>query len=577
MTKETSGKATMGLTKTLMIMALSLAGVVCRGEMPEVSLTDEDFKKLDSFEVVVLTKADKTFGARDFRSSLAAYDSFVQQFPKSKATPYALLRKGRCLQLDDKRFEALKVYNEVMDYFPNAVAYAGAALYFIGECHWLNGNPAEAMKAWAEMAKDVDYRKHPLAAGAINQLADNLGRQEKWKEAAEYYMQVAVDFREANRDAAYAAIVKTMDIYVSATPNEGKLREFYGKVRGFDRNPHAADDNDYWQNVMAAIDARGEFVQADLSNRETYFRYWARAMDGKFPQWDDFQIAQARYQFQGDGDEQKWMARLDRQFEAGQNPGDYSRIVKWLTAYAKNKKKMAEYYAKLSFAQMKNVQIVELIKALYEKVSIDIGRNAIPKLKADQMNDEEREKLGEWIGGRDPVGAVMVFEAMTDKPRGAIGMARIYNKANPSQPEKGLKVVVGAVGDPRYAQEAYFLKGGFHRSLGQVDEAISAYRQSDWPPKSSFCIASCLLQQGKRDQAVATLREIENFFPKEAPQASLLVAYAYRDTREKKLYIAELRGLITKYKSSSEQSQAHRELEAMGIQMGPGGLEERER
>src|SRR6185295_3966883 len=105
--------------------------------------------------------------------------------------PYALLRKGRCLQLDNKRFDAIKAYNEVLDYFPNALRYAGAALYYIGVCHWDNSDSKEAMKSWAEMASDADYRKHFLAAGAISRLADNLLQQGKLPEANEYYKQAA--------------------------------------------------------------------------------------------------------------------------------------------------------------------------------------------------------------------------------------------------------------------------------------------------------------------------------------------------------------------------------------------------
>ncbi|NBU11794.1 MAG: hypothetical protein EBS84_22820, partial [Proteobacteria bacterium] len=49
-----------------------------------------------------------------------------------KATSYAILRKGRSLQLLDKRFEAIKIYQEVLDFFPNDIKYAAPALYLIG-------------------------------------------------------------------------------------------------------------------------------------------------------------------------------------------------------------------------------------------------------------------------------------------------------------------------------------------------------------------------------------------------------------------------------------------------------------
>ena len=60
--------------------------------------------------------------------------------------------------------KAIDEYEEVLDYFPNVINYASAALYRIGQCHWKNGDIKKAMKAWAEMANDKDYSRHPLAA-----------------------------------------------------------------------------------------------------------------------------------------------------------------------------------------------------------------------------------------------------------------------------------------------------------------------------------------------------------------------------------------------------------------------------
>ena len=140
-------------------------------------------------------------------------------------------------------------------------------------------------------------------------------------------------------------------------------------------------------------------------------------------------------------------------------------------------------------------------------------------------------------------------------------------------PEPGLKIVGAVLNEPRYAKEAYYTKGEFHQWLRQWTEAIAAYRQSDSPPRSSFRIAECFLADGKRNAAVGELREIENFFRDDAPEASLRIAYAYRDTKAKKLYIAELRRLITKYRASQHSSTAHQQLESMGIKPGRGGVD----
>jgi tetratricopeptide (TPR) repeat protein len=106
--------------------------------------------------------------------------------------------------------------------------------------------------------------------------------------------------------------------------------------------------------------------------------------------------------------------------------------------------------------------------------------------------------------------------------------------------------------------------------MGKWQEAIAAYQSADNPPESLFYIAECLVADGKRDAAIAQLREIENFFKDSAPEAALRIAYLYRDGGEQKLYISNLRGVLMKYPASGQSSTAHQELERMGVKMGGG-------
>ena len=446
----------------------------------EVLLSAEDFKKLDTFEGVLLAKADKVFAAGEFRRAAAEYDSFVLQYPKSLAVPYALMRKGRSMERDKKRFDAIKVFNEVLDYFPNAVLYAGASLFYVGECHWLNGDAKEAMKSWAEMAQDADYRKHFLAAGAINQLADNLTRQDKWAEAAAYYEQVSVDFRRSNRDAVNYAISKILFYYVRVKPDVEKLRRAYDKAESFEWDPRTPDEGNFWSRVMEAIDRNGSFAEADVAGRTSYYQYWAQAMDGKHPTWDDFQIALARYRLIQERSEAKWYERMDRQYTQYQKEGDFSRTIKWMGAFAGHKAKVDEYYAKLSFEKMTNSQVVTLIQTLYNANDYGLARNTIVRLRADQTSDDDRENLARWIWGRDEEGVRLACASMKDVERGNLTMARFFHDSH--QPDKGLKLVDALTKVSACAREAYGLKGEFCQWKQQWAEAISAYKLADNPP-----------------------------------------------------------------------------------------------
>lgn len=535
----------------------------------EVALSAEDFKKLDTFEGVLLSKADKAYAAREFRRAAAEYDAFVLQYPKSVAIPYALLRKGRAIQRDNKRNEAIKVYGEILDYFPNAISYAGAALFYTGECHWQNGDVKEAMKAWAEMAQDQDYRKHTLAAGAINQLADNLARQDKWQEALAYYQQVAVDFRRVNLDAARYAMDRVTYGLVRKNPDEPKLRAAYEKVGTFEDVPRAPDETNYWVRVMESVDRLGTFGDTEKDEAVTYYHYWAGVMEGKHPAWDDFQIKLARYHLASDGDASKWMERMDAQYARYQTDGNHARTIKWIRTYGGRKAKVDEYYARLSFEKMSNGLITDLIRVLYDSgTDAALARNTIAKLKADQMTDNERESLARWIWNRDEEGLRQVVASMKDQDRANMLLVRYYRETR--QPDKGLKIVDDSTRVPAYAKEAFMAKGEFFQWKRQWTDAIAAYRSADCPPESIFKIAECLFSDGKRDQAVVQLREIENFFEKAAPEAAMRIAYMYRDTRDTKQYVASLRGIMKKYPASGQSSTAHQELERMGIKTGGG-------
>ena len=102
-----------------------------------------------------------------------------------------------------------------------------------------------------------------------------------------------------------------------------------------------------------------------------------------------------------------------------------------------------------------------------------------------------------------------------------------------------------------YAQEAWLKLADMHEHLHQWREAINALRQSDNPPETLFRIATHFVRLGQVPNAVAQLREVENFFKNVAPRASLAIADVYKAAGKKSEEIATLRGIMKKYKGSS--------------------------
>ncbi len=546
----------------------------------EVAYPNEAFAKLDVFEGNNLSKADKAFNAKQYRQSLAEYDAFLLEYPQSAAVPYAVYRKGRSLQLDGKRFEAIKLYNQVLDFFPNEVTFASASLFQIGKSHWDNGDQEKASKFWIRLADDKQYSKQPIAAAAINDLAGYLMTlKNEQTRAATYLEQVAVDFRTQNPQVARSAIASLIRYYVRTKPDEPKLRAIYAKTRTFDHNPvsqvpkELGTDKTYFKRLTAYVKENGTFTKEEAKDAEAYYRYWAGVLDGKFADDDDYQVDLAGFKLGYEKDQAKWVERLDKQFAAYQKPGDYTRVVKWIGLYAGDKKKTGEYLAKVQFDQMKPGDILSLYVILADATKDnELARSVFAKIPLAKFTDQEKtEKIFPEVTRRDEK---LVEDLAASYQNKELGRHRllIYYQSTEVWP-KALALAEELTKSPDFSQDAYFRKGTILQRTGKYQDAITAYKQTDNAPTNLFRIAECLTALKKTEEAVAQLREVENFFKKQAPQAALEIARVYKRAGNKDRQIASLRGVLAKYPASAESSEAHLELEAMGIKK-LGGAED---
>ena len=577
----------------ILSLSLALAGVcfsIPAALARETSLAPEERAKLDTFEGVSIDKADKVFADKDWPRAVAEYDAFIVQFPESKVTPYAILRKGRALQEAQKRFEAIKVYQEVLDFFPDDVKYAAAALYRIGESHMQNGDVAKAMKAWSDLSDDEEYVRQPLGAPALNGLAENLVKQGKADQGIERYEQVAMEFRTTSPDAARAAIARVATHHVRTKPDAKKLRDFYVAAKTFEHKPTApgadlATDGAYWRGVRSLIAEHDTFTDVQKGERDAFYRYWAGQLQTALPADDEQQIAIANYTRIYDRDDAAWIARLDKQFADHQKEGDFARVVRWVGVFAGTKGKADEYYRKLDFAKMKNADILALVYTLVEKgAEPGLAANTFGKLRLAEMKDDEKQAICNWMRDRHKLPgtrdlAVRACLGFTDATKGKLAALRYYHwrslpyhqhLRDKADIPDGLALAADLQNVPEAAKEAYSIGGNLLQWSGKYEEAIKAYQQADDPPQTLFWTAECLAKLGRLEPAVAQLREVENFFKDSAPAAGLAVAYLYRDAGIKDKYVRSLRGVLKKYPKSGESSQAHQRLEEMGLPIGGG-------
>jgi len=566
--------------KTGILAALLLLPAGRAGAAYEVALSREELGRLDTFEAHTLTKADQAFAKRSYREAYAQYDAFILEFEKSNVVPYAILRKGRCRHLDDKRYQALTEYEEVLDYFPNAIKYAAAALYYIGQAHSQNGEIDKAMKAWAEMAADEDYRKHYLAGFAINSLAGNLMKQERIPEAMKYYEQVAIDFKRVNREARWAALPRVVGYYVRTVMSEPRVRKFYQDVGTFHSSAHGVPedldkDTTYWSQLWGYVWGNGSFNNLQVDAKKKYYKYWADRFEGRFAAWDDYQLQYINMRYAHEDDRTKWGDRLDKQFEAHQKPGDFNRVMKWIKLYSKYPQKVDWYYRKFEFEKMTLDQIWNLMTIFYDQIrNKDLARNLMGRMKLEEFTDDRLDRLARHLWSRDGEMVEDIYMRLNDRARGNMGLleyfywARQHGNLSAAQRRNCIPLAEQMTKDDKYAKRSYWILAEFLKWDGKYKEAIAAYRLADNPSKNLWMIVDCFLALKKANEAIAQLREIEAFFKAESSRAAYRIAHVFRDVGRKKEYISALRGVMKKYPKSGESSSAHQELEALGIKIG---------
>ena len=552
----------------------------------EIPLPEAWQLKMDEIERHELGKADAKYAAGQFKEAMPLYEAYANAYAKSPAVAYAILRKGRCMQRLLKRKEAIVMLQEILEYFPNTIEMAAPALFYQGQCYFDNGDDANAVKVWAGIARDDGYKVQPIAAFAINQLGDYLVSDNKPDQAVPYWWQVALDFRTQNPKAALYAINQVVWYYIKVSPDEGKLREFWAKCAGWDeRRVKLADDlatdREYWGRVIQAVRTHARFEATEASKRTACLKYWSAQTEGKFADWDDFQLAGAEFLRSADPSDAgkpAWVARLDQIFEGGKKDAD--RTIRWMSMMADNseKAKAQTYYQKLDVKKLTYQQQRAVAAILYGPLAEpDLGRFVIMAIDLGKLDDNEKESLAKWLWKlRPPDGdtGMMVNTLISDVPRRTFNLLGWYESC--AKDPKYVDLVVETADSLRtsetYAKKAIMIKAGVLDKAKRFDEAIVAYRAADEPPKTIFAIAECLVKSNRLEPAIQELRDLEALYPTAKGKAAQTIASYLLKAGPARLQEArkELDRIMITYPKTGESSWAHEQLEAHNFKVKGG-------
>lgn len=545
----------------------------------EITYPGEAFAKLDTFEGVNLEDADKLFIKGDFQGAYAAYKAYSFEFPKSKALPYVLLRLGRCLHKLDKRNAAIKSYQDVVDYFPDDVAYAAAALFHIGECHGQNGEEEKQTAVWARMVKDDGYVTQPNSGTALIHLGTEMQKLGKHEEAAEYQWRTAVAFLKTNPNAAKAAREAVIRHYVVRSPNHEKLKEFYIAASGFDGQGRETgkpeEDARYWVAVFKYALEKND----DAALREKACAYWTAKLGDRFTDNDDLRRLWCDATLVHEKDPAGWQARMEKQFAV--KPATIARVLQWCGYLKPDPAYRSAFFAKQTkpmLASMKPTELMELMANLQHPHQMHEEAQLVMRaVRTDGMTDEEIKRFAMLAANYQTEEEVLRHLArikdklFATKARFDYYLSRSHR--NPPYMEKALAEIPELLKSPQYADGLNWTKATLLQGLGRHEEAIEAFRAANKQPESTWEIAQCLRAMKQFDQAISTISELESLGGPIASRASLEVANIHLSAGDKAKEVGQLRTVLRRYPKTGESAAAHDRLEAYGVALVGGEAE----
>lgn len=548
----------------------------------EILYPGKDFVKLDTFEGLNLEDADKLFNKKDYKGAFAAYKAYSFEFGKSKALPYVLLRMGRCLHLVEKRNAAIKAYQDVVDYFPDEVRYAAAALYYIGECHGLNGDEDKKTSVWAKMVKDDDYVTQPNSGTALAYLGKVMAERGNFDEAVQYQWRTAIAFVKSNTRAAEDARRAVTAHYVRRNPNHEKLKEFYIEASGFDgrgsktKNPE--EDERYW---LVVLETALKTNKEDAKQKEVC-TYWGSKVGDRFTENDGLRKTWADVMMVVEKDPEAWKARLNKQFAV--KPATIKRVLQWCDYYKPVPEVRSAFFAETSkplLSGMKTKEKMSLMNSLRYPLGMhDEAQSVMRSINTGSLSDEEMVQFGSFAGYYLPEETVVGYFArikdktMAAKARFDYFYARSHRNA-PNQ-EKSLAEIPTLLKDPKYADGVVMKKAGLLQSLGRYEEAIKAYRAANQQPASTWGETDCLVALKQYAKAIKTVGQLESVGGSNAAQAGLRIADIYRLSGDKGKEVSQLRRVLKNYPKSKQSSEAHNRLENYGVALVGGEAEAEE-
>lgn len=510
--------------------------------MPIQYYQNLDFEKRDTIDKAVAAfvkaedAANRNMSVPDvqiplFRTAAAEWKKYTVRFDldleDENIKAYAIFMNAMSLKGARDRNAAMKIFEELLDFYPDEKWVAPAARFMIGECQIANGENTKAKRSYLAMvASDPD---HPLACRAYRRLGDLAWKLLNAEEAIRNWRLAAAD---TYKDSATTDWRAARDNLIQACVIAGKWDEaasFF--FEGIDQDAHA-------RRVRAAQD----FENLVGQRRWQWGGWW---YDAKYL---DKPAERDKAYKEIDKGILAWHEKQKGTFAAAGQEWD------WL-------KREFNYRKAIDFNNAKKLlpDMAKCVKDTEEKAREGRARE-FANFLCDARLFAEAHEMEQHIPS--PLGRLWfsyeIDSRANDWNACILTLEQIMKDPDPEVVLKGKKSLAWIYKD----------------RLRDFEKALKIYREISTPPGTLWDIQYCLRQLGKKQEAQATLQELE-FFPDQRAQAIWVEAEYYREDGNKDMAVARYRRLLSDpdLKKSQQSSQAHQRLEAWGIATGGAVVE----
>ncbi len=618
-------------------LALWLVATVPAGAHQETGdawtwrLPPRRFGRLSQVERARLTRAENLFGEGNYEAAAVESEKFEAEFPDSELLSHALLLRGYSLHRARSRHTAIDVYTQLLDLYAHEIDEAAPAMFLMGNAHIQNGDIERGMAVLTELADHEQYRQHPIADVAMNQVADHFAGLDEDRTAERYWRRVIDTYVEAfmrPEDAVNEARRRLADLYVRTRRYDAldntlirgetdpakrretalfvfdrawRLRGGLDAAAGGDFVRWFRGQGDYFEGPQrkseflektlrfaAQVENRDAFagLRSDFADAGILGRYLEQALGFYLRMGDERSLARIltdsfEYAERQQGETYETMmpklaARLSELTAAGRMDRDA-----W-TRYGEVLLRDDEERDPLQRARLYRSVLSQMAEGIAHEEGRVLWDTLVARVAAiyrDAPSADRNSGIAALVDIASDAGlyarALDLTDDMDDRPLANWKKVEVLQEQRDWVAAAQVCEELEQMDNTELGLRAMRTRAMLYKDrLSRYEDAISLYNQINDPPATTWAIVDSYIRWQRPEQADRVLTELENYFEGEAHRAAWRRVRMWEQFDNRERMVAAARAVLRNYPDHRISSEAHQLLNRYDIGLVGGGLME---